>query len=171
MSFVHPTSNPEQQVITQIELGWIAGILDGEGSIGIIRRKAPSGNFTYFPCVQMTTTSRKTAEEVVRLVDAIGIKGRSYLYNEKKPEKHKPSYHIRTVRLVDVLLLCKTIGPFSIEKKDQWEVVERFCKSRIGTRETLPSGRLSLKGPQIHYTEKEKELWANARFLNKTGRW
>ena len=105
------------------ELGYLAGMIDGEGSI-YIQRRLVHGHWSYHPRFQITNTNRPVMEWIHQTFGGL-------IYD--KPRKHinlKWKMQIEwftTVGLMDTLL--PLIYPFLIIKKPQATIMMKFRKT------------------------------------------
>lgn len=128
-----PRANPT-------EIAWLAGIVDGEGSINArwIRGSAPKGQYNHVACrVQICNTDMKIMDECQRIVQLICHKKHSIrdmrMTYQAQARNRCFAMEIAAQRLVWILL--ETLTPYLIgNKKDQANAVIQFCKSRASNR-------------------------------------
>lgn len=107
----------------ETQISYLAGIIDGEGSIYIQRRKTITG-WSYFPRFQIVNTNRKLMEWVHQTFGGL-------IYD--KPRKHiNPKWKMQiewftTRGLLDELL--PLIIPYLIIKREQAEIMIKFRES------------------------------------------
>src|SRR3990167_2573570 len=79
---------------TKITLGWLAGIIDGEGCIGLynIRPKSP----IIRPMICIVNTNEKLINEVKSILDFYSIIYYAYKYQNKN-KAWKPSYRVNLI--------------------------------------------------------------------------
>lgn len=79
---------------TEVELAWLAGIVDGEGTIGIHRTNVKSQKHPYLrPHFQIANTDLRILEKARSIVTAItGRPNNLIVTNKKRPEGHKVGY-------------------------------------------------------------------------------
>jgi len=92
--------------LSDLQKGWIAGILDGEGWIGCDKR---SRRIT----IQVTNTSTEMIDELYRLCG-----GGRYTPKPPKNEKHKQQYVWALSRRENVLNLLTSVYPFLTSKRE-----------------------------------------------------
>lgn len=148
--------------IDPAKLGWLVGIWDGEGSVGL-RRVSPTN---IGPNVQMSMTCKVTIDEILRLLTGLGVTSYGYSYAEKR-SYHLDAHMIRVNRMVDAALLAHILGPLSITKRRQWELLAEFAAIRLANRRVMPDGRLARGGIPLHpLGEREFQIYDEMRRLN-----
>lgn len=105
--------------LSEIEKAYIAGIIDGEGSISFVRSgsKRTHGRYIY-PYIRVANTD-------IILIDWLKLKiecGYSGYKNWPKKDKRKPVYHISWA-CSDAIKILKEITPYLVIKKIRAELV------------------------------------------------
>lgn len=140
--------------LTDVQAAWLAGLIDGEGCIGIWRERR-AGNrsgYRYTATVQIANTNRLLLDTIARV-----IPGKIYLKDARVKFGQKPLYQFfcdrRTLRA-----LLERIAPFLVIKKRQAEIAMQFR-------------RVIEEAPMRTFQDHETlaELWAENRALNKRG--
>lgn len=150
-------------------LGWLAGILDGEGTISVQVYTLPSGRVRITPFIAVPNTDEGILTETMRILSELldgKEDGKPRLCNYKKREYQtsfegrKPCHTIR----VDGVGVKHILGPLlpylRSAKRDAAEKVLMFLESRSNrliSRDKL--GRLQRQG----YTQNEVELISSVR--------
>jgi len=135
--------------VTQFELGWLAGIIDGEGSILIVKRGP-----TYVPEVKMSNTSKLLIDTYCEILDRLEIS--YHCYGKHKPGNRKYQWTVAISgrpRVNKCLLLLQDL---IIARRRQAEKVLLWIELR----------GLDLRGP---YTEEQLKLRDVLRKLNQRG--
>lgn len=110
---------------------WLAGLWDGEGSVGAVRTRANTmKRLTIIPQIQIHMTDRPTMDRVVEMFAAMGFTTTRYRATEKKPH-HKDAYHLAVRRTAWVLTAATTLLPYSVTKAPQWRIMRELCELRI----------------------------------------
>ena len=136
--------------ITQFELGWLAGIIDGEGSITVCKRGP-----TYVPTIKMANTSKVLVDKYCELLDKLDI---SYqCYGRQKEGNRKYQWDVCIDGRPRVYKALNAIQDLLIAKQKQATKVVEWIESR----------GLDLRGP---YTEDQLNIIKNIRELNGRGR-
>ena len=138
--------------LTEVEKAYIAGLIDGEGSIYMKRNKG-----CYGIELSITLTSRK-------LIDWLNQRFSAHVIPHKEDPEHKQAWKWNTCSQKVAPKFLKLILPYLILKRKQALLLIEFC-SGIGRR------RLSRKvrGRGATYTEREHEIFKEMARLNKRG--
>jgi hypothetical protein len=136
--------------VTQFELGWLAGIIDGEGSITVCKRGS-----TYVPTIKMSNTSKVLVEKYCDILDGLDITYKCYGIQKKGNRKYQWEVCIdgrprvyKAMSIVQHLLIAKQ-------------------KQAVKVVEWIESRGLDLRGS---YTEHQLNIIKDIRQLNGRGR-
>jgi hypothetical protein len=141
--------------VQDVDLAWLAGIIDGEGCFSIysVTRKdantpSPSANLT------ITNSNHLLLARCKEILDELNIK---YLYNDPKNghQRGRRVMRIRVKNFSSMRILIELLLPFLVGKADQAKVMLEFV-SLAGQR-----GGLSLQG--------RTELMNRIKGLNQHG--
>lgn len=146
--------NRDNQQVTDIELGWLAGIWDGEGTFGLSRQNRNNGVY-YNTKVSMENTSIPIIDECQRILKKAGIKY-FIVARKAKTKKHKNRFVLQVVRHTEIVKFCQLVNDYLISKKVQCELLEEFCNSRV------ENGRSPI-------LEREHAIALELNILNKMG--
>jgi hypothetical protein len=157
-----------------LRLAWLAGLWDGEGSIGITR----NGTAGLCMAVQMSMTCEMTIRTAMDVMQDLGIRGLGYTYQEKKVERHRDACYMRVNRMDDIQKLAREMIKYAITKEEHWQLVLEFVNSRLeGTmldeqgrivRGGVIDGKLNLKWWKP-YSERELAIKEKLSILNTRG--
>lgn len=134
------------------EIAYLAGIIDGEGSIYIQRRITKAGYISYFPRFQVVNTNQKVMEWIENTFG-----GNLY----KKPRtKHNTKWRLcfewfTTVEIMDQLL--PLIIPYLIIKKEHALVMMQF-RSTFNKRNGSRGVNSSVQDLRFEYMKQIKHL-------------
>ena len=121
-----------------LSLEYIAGLVDGEGSIGIINRM-PSGRQHLDPYLHINICH----EEVLKQVK--GTLGIGAIYKESRQSKGGlDCFMYACGSRTDIITVLSKLLPFLVVKKQAAQIVYDFCFNRK---------------PHTSYTERELKLW------------
>ena len=114
--------------LTEAQKGWIAGIVDGEGYIGLVENNPPDRKRSLTPRIDVTSTTRIMQTTLRRLVG--GCVGQP---RDGKPnEKPQHAWSLWAVETVGPFL--QVITPYLIVKRRVAHVVLDFCERRRAVR-------------------------------------
>jgi len=127
-------SEMDNQQATQIELGWIAGFIDGEGYIGVqeykTRRKHPS-----FKCaIQISNTDEVMILKAQRIFQKIGVNPylRVYQYGLNNRPKSKTVWILVVGKMHKIVQVLESVNPYLTGmKKERADLILEYCQSRL----------------------------------------
>ena len=104
------------------QLGYIAGIIDGEGCISLSKH---TNRETYVPAVKVAMTNEVCIHFLHNMTE-IGN------FNvDIRPKPYKPEYKWRVGSRLDIYILLRTIYPYLVVKKKQASVMLEFVERHI----------------------------------------
>lgn len=156
-----------QARVKELELAWLAGFWDGEGSVGLFSDKK-----TKILVAQLSHTEFGSIIRILEILAMAEVDGRGYTYQERNPEKHRDAHYIRITGIANVLKLAKLLAPYAVTKLKHWEIVIEYAESRI-----KKAGGIDKKGHLLRggiagwnaYSEREMELFRELCCLNRRG--
>lgn len=119
---------------------YIAGLFDGEGSIGICKSKGSKGSFT---------TLRIANNDLVVLHWLLDITGVGRIYALKIRGSRKQPYEWTVRPLVDIYFVIENILPHIKVKLEKTLIVKRFIESRLNSLEDNCCAKLTLEQVDI----------------------
>ena len=143
----------------ELDLSYLAGIMDGEGYIGISVNDRKRGNRQYYPRWTITNCNRPIIDECIRILDNNSI---AYHVSEWRSENknHKLRYTIDGTGFRRSLKGLWVIEPYLVGKKLQARIVLALIWSR------LQHGKAFQHKP---YTAEEINLFNATKDLNASG--
>jgi len=145
----------------EIQLSWLAGLWDGEGSITIFRQREKNGSVKLKPCLVLTNTDENIINHAVKILDSYEIK--FHVIDYTRP-RCKRVYQLTTSKLENLNKFCEILTPYLVGKKAQAELLKRYVDSRIE--------RIKIAGNNKHavkYNEEELALQIKLQSLNHRG--
>ena len=146
--------------MTSEEAAYLAGFIDVDGCITIVRNKNVNGAYLYRPYILFMHTNKGVLDWISLLVEA----GTVLSYKGLK-DNHKARHTLRLSRNDSVRRILPTIYPHLQIKHKQADLVMEFIDSRSDAK--IVTGR-GAKG-KTSYTERELEIYKEIRVLNKRG--
>lgn len=159
--------------ITKEEAAWLAGIIDGEGSVSITHTKKQSGS-QYVPLVQIQMCDRGTLKHIADLYGKIGIDKTPRADTPKNPN-HSTAYAVNVSSVGDCYLLTRAIVDYCVTKRRQVELLSEFCARRFAAHGINPETAESLSlrgGDSVHrppYTDEDETTYRTLKQLNARG--
>lgn len=136
--------------LTDFDLGYLSGLVDGEGCIGVSCKKG----LRYTSVLQIGNND-EGALEWCRECLQMGT-----TYPVKRKGKHKQGYTFEVYRLNELVTLLEFIAPHLKIKQRQAMLVLEFVKSRLAKlRENC----------RASYSEREKHIYQELLLLNRKG--
>ncbi len=136
--------------VSQYDIGWLAGIIDGEGSITICKRGP-----TFVPHIAMENTSKLLVDKFCEILDGLDI---SYCVSgRQKDGNRKYQWKVEISGRPRVYKMIMSIQDFLVSKRKQAAKVLEWIEMR----------GIDLRGK---YTDKQLTLITQIRELNGRGR-
>ena len=122
-------------MISDIELSYIAGWCDGEASFGLNKqkRKSMKCGFDYTPKITLTNTDKEIIEYLKK---TLSLNSQIGSYNKIGT----PIFQIQIFRMNEVIRVCTLLEPFLRTKKEECKLLKEWC---------------------IHHLERKKEVGWN----------
>ncbi|MFA5377191.1 MAG: hypothetical protein WC455_15680 [Dehalococcoidia bacterium] len=110
----------------QARLAWLAGIFDGEGTVGIYNR--PKSN-NWFVIVSLCNTHQQSRFMVASILDEINVSG---YWQDRKPEnpKHNARWSVVISGYGKVSRFLSALMPYLVVKQLQAQIMLIFINSR-----------------------------------------
>lgn len=141
--------------LTDVQKGYLAGLLDGEGSIGLYY----AGNKVGISILVRLTIVTNNDKYLIDYVDNLISKGmdKQFIYksNDNRKTHVNPGWHIQICHRVFAEAFLEQIYPYLISKKDRAKNLLKFINLRKGrfhtpySEEELKLVELSKKGNYI----------------------
>ena len=149
--------------MTNEELAWLAGFIDGEGYIGLTYQvKAASRQSAatprYHPYLIVTNTNMGAIEQIHAI---LGI-GKVYKI-PRQDDKSKDAYQLKITKALDLLLVLEQLQPFLRVKREQCELLVSYLRYRMTVKLLTGRGRRGVTS----FGEKDAEVYQRLLVLNK----
>lgn len=141
--------------MTEFEVGYLAGIIDGEGSISIVSRKNIRPGYS----MQVGSTNMELLEHLATIV------GCGKIYSRKPVMNHKQGFSLIWHKIEDIHKICNLIDGRVIVKREQVKVMLDFIRVRESLRGLRTSSRIASKED----FDEEYVLMERMRLLNEAG--
>jgi len=119
----------DNQQVTDLELGWLAGIIDGEGSISM--RVWPYKNKIHF--VVSIAVCNSSVELLNKVVDICSRLDVTWHWTKKpRPENFLQCWDIETKKISHCHRILNHILPLLTSKYEKAKLLQAFCIRRLG---------------------------------------
>lgn len=179
MMFLMPSNNlngadnEQGSPLEDIELAWLAGLMDGEGWIGIARAKRDrSPLLRYTARTAIATTSPELKDHLMKQIARLGL--RPFAVQRKVREmngyKCSAAWNITTGSNIQTKVLLNALLPYLVEKKRVAELTLEYINWRESQPRAPGAGR-GKRSPQVQgmkdEAERIMELLRNERHRNR----
>lgn len=147
-------------MVTDIELAWLAGLWDGEGSITVFTHTEKGGKTKLCPTLCVVNTNETIIAEAARLLDKLGTSFSVFTRTPQKRE-HKPAIQLATRNMRYIQIVLEAMLPFLIGKKAQAQLVLRYVTKKL----SHPTHR----GQGSRYEPSDFALQQQVQLLNQRG--
>lgn len=152
---------------------YLAGLIDGEGTFGIVKHKENTTRGFYFcPYISISNTNKNA---LLFIKEELGSIGNLHKTSTRKQDRGniKPSYKFDICKRQHIIEIIPKTLPYLIIKKDNALILLEFCRNREEKGRIYrhsKKGRF-LKGVlQIDYTESDFLLYNKLREMNRRGK-
>lgn len=166
----------QQETVSEVEKGWLAGIIDGEGSISINRLLSHGTNITYTCRIQVPNTNVLITNKVQSIFNRLNVKGSTEKRQFGKKE-WKTCYIITLNSAQQACALLPLIIPYLVGKREHAEVLYQFVSSRIESKKNRSQKIIFDKDNHMvagtrsdKYSEEEINCYKKLVVLNKKGK-
>ncbi len=119
-------------MITEIERAWLAGIIDGEGSISLFSNQEKSGSIKIKPVINFVNTDLGIVNEALSILHKAGCK--PYIVNRRqstKNSRHRDVVEVKASSVPEVKKFLELVAPYlKGEKKHKAEILLRYVSRR-----------------------------------------
>ncbi len=125
-------------MITETDWAYLAGIIDGEGSVCICKagynnyadKTHPNGRVQLRPTISIVNTDKTLIEWIVDTLANINVHCKIVTLKSQRRKKWKPCYHIQVVGFDNLQKIAKVVRPFLKVKAKKLELLEEFISIR-----------------------------------------
>ena len=120
---------------TQTDLAYLAGIIDGEGWIGLQKRLQKRW-ITYKPALRVTNTDANIINRVYEIWESIGVSGHIY-ENEVSPSvpNGKQIMNLQLNKRIDIQKVLEQVIPYLVGKKARAIMLVRYLTNTVDKEE------------------------------------
>lgn len=160
----------DNQQANLIEIGWLVGMIEAEGSIVMTQRKRKGKTVQIQAKIVWSNTDSSIIDKYVSILEKIGIK--YYRLSRKKGGSHigrKIVTQIEVYRFASLELLLSIIIPYLTKtRRQKAEIVMSFIQSRINQLSYNEDGKLTastLNNNNRRYTIEQNNLYNKFKSL------
>ena len=116
---------------TDTDIAWLAGIVDGEGTIGVHRSNAKAYKHPYLrPALQIANTDLRILEKARSVLTAITGNPHNLVVTNKGGDGCKRGYRIKVSTQHELMLVLPLLLPHLAGKAEQASIALDFCKRK-----------------------------------------
>lgn len=116
---------------TSTDIAWLAGFLDGEGTIGLSRQNSKNWPHPYLcPHLQAPNTDYRLIQRMVDIIEAILGKKVTVCVSNKGGDGWKRAWRVKVKAQKDLVKLLPLLMPYLVGKREQSQIVLDFCLRR-----------------------------------------
>jgi hypothetical protein len=141
-----------QQESSKLQLAWLGGIWDGEGTITFVLKQ----HIKYQPTCSVVNTNKIIIDKVIHILEDNKIPHWVHFYEATKTWKRRWRVEVSGLRRTKKFLIV--LMPYLVSKKQQAALMLEFVESR-----------LKKLGIHPYYDSREQEIFLEVRELNKKG--
>ena len=135
------------------DICWLAGIVDGDGCIGVHKQQFGK-NTTYVPSFGLSTTCKKTYLFLDNLFKELEI-GHHWTYRVVQNKNWRDRWVLQVRGMKRVSKLLEMIFPYLVTKREEAELIRKFIGLRL------------LKNKKGAYSQGEMELIERTKEIKK----
>ena len=142
-------------------IGWLAGIIDGEGTIGITRSNAKAYKHPYLkPTFHISNTNTKILDKAEMIIRKIHPFTKVHItVTNRNVERQKTGYRLSVDSQKDMIKILPVIIPYLIAKKEQATLLLDFCTRRV----------LRLKHSWYEFGDLDQMQYQRCKEINRRG--
>ena len=140
-----------------INWSYIAGFLDGEGSLTITKHKRSSSKTRLVSRIDFYNSNEKVIKKIQKFLEKYEINCK--IYKRQLDKKWKFVFSLKILRLEDQFRLLEYIKNKLIVKTEQYKVLFNFLKIRIN----------KIKKKEYDFSEEEFKLQEKIHHMNGRG--
>lgn len=130
-----------QQATTRIDMGWLVGFIEGEGSFILNKQVFKKQKAVLRPIVHISSTDFELTERAGRILKGLNI-GHFFQRRRFGAKGHKDQLVLEVIGMKRCKPLLETILPYMTDsrRKDAAENLLAFCNLRLSKQHSAPYG-------------------------------
>lgn len=143
--------------VTSLDLGWLVGIIDGEGMVELHSRYRTKNSLDLRPTIQVSNCDKAIIDRAAGIIKSLGV-GCFVSYNRGDTTRRE-NWTIVVQGLKRTAVFLPIITPhLTGEKRVKAKLLQEFVTIRLGDWHAAP------------FTARQLEIYASIRALNARGR-
>lgn len=123
----------DNQQVTDFELGWLSGIIDGEGCFSM----SPGSKGSYNVGIKLVNTDMKIIDKICEILRKLNLS--YHIYDSTRAANQRPAKRVEINGVMRIEKALKVLLPYIMAKKHQAEVMYDYVVLRLAT----PYGEMS----------------------------
>lgn len=117
---------------TEVERAWLAGIIDGEGSISLFHNQEKNGSDKIKPVINFVNTDLGIVNEAIKILKNLDCSVYIIKRNQSKKNKnHKDVIEVKCTNIPNIKIWLEAIEPYlKGEKKHKAQILLRYVTRR-----------------------------------------
>jgi intein/homing endonuclease len=122
--------NPQ---VTAFELGWLSGIIDGEGCFSM----SPGSKGSYNVGIKLVNTNKIIIEKICEILRKLGLA--FHIYDSTRSSNQRPAKRVEINGVMRVEKALKILLPYIVAKHEEATVLFEYVTKRLAT----PYGKMN----------------------------
>jgi hypothetical protein len=135
--------NPQASV-TDLEMGWLLGILDGEGHVGLANHQSSK---IFQPTIKFVNTNVNVIDKLVVVLNKMGQA--HMIYDAYRQSNQRPAKRVEINGMLRVQNFLDHIYKYDFAKKREVLALRSFIDLRLGKKKGEPMGPRELELAEI----------------------
>ncbi len=179
MELKNETDNQQERFLDKesANIGYLSGIIDGEGSIMFNIFKNPNyynGRVRFTPMISISNSSKKMLDKVAKILHKIGIDAKVY-FRDKESKYYKKETALDMWIIIvrghwQIRKVLSIITPFLEAKKKQAVIMKRYLDNRIKYLHQTEKRKDSNCVQKVSYQKKDVKRVLAIKILNNPGK-
>ena len=139
----------QHATLQDTDLAYLAGIIDGEGWVGLQKVLARQRFTVYHPYLRVTNTDPNIIERVQSIWEGLGTNGHIYESGPQKPSvtNGKTVLYIQLQKQAPIKTVLEAVMPYLVGKKARAAMLLRFLNKTVDREEAFTEiKRMNKKG-------------------------
>ena len=126
----------QQGKICELDIAWLAGFLDGEGSICMMKTNANRFRLNgqpvsgWVPRITIANTHKPTLERLVFIVEGLNLP-HNICWRYPKNSRWKESWHLSAQGMKRFIRWADVLERYTFTKREQFFTARCYCQSRL----------------------------------------